>query len=104
MLGDCGVTATPLSVGSIKDRIEARGLSVLRTQAGEVNAERGAVDHPPFSLDHHPVCGMGAAEDERRQRIASAGKAQLIKLIECRNATAVPLPRAYLRSRSAFRS
>jgi hypothetical protein len=47
-----------------------RGLSVLRTQTGDVNAERGAVDHPPFSLDHHPVCGMGAAEDERRQRIA----------------------------------
>ena len=50
-------------------RVLTTGLFVLRTQAGEVNAERGAVDHPPFSLDHHPVCGMGAAEDARRQRI-----------------------------------
>src|SRR5271167_2255567 len=58
------------------------GLPVLCTQAGDVNAERGAFDHPPFSLDHHPVCGMGAAQHEGRQRIAGAREAQLIKLVE----------------------
>ena len=50
------------------------GLSVLCAQAGDVNTERGAVDHPPFSLDHHPVCGMGAAQHQRRQWVAGARK------------------------------
>lgn len=48
-------------------------------QLRDVKAKRKPVNQPPFAGDHHPVSPMGAAKDQRCQRITRAGKTQLVK-------------------------
>ena len=52
---------------------------MLVAQLLEVHPRRDAVHDAPLALDHHAVRGMRAAEDERRDRIAGAGEAQLVE-------------------------
>jgi len=48
-------------------------------QFGEVKPGDFAILHSPATADHHPVGAMRAAQDQRRQRIAAAGKARFVE-------------------------
>ena len=47
---------------------------VLMAELGNVDPDRLAVLDPPFALDHHPVGGVRAAEDERGERVVAPEK------------------------------
>src|SRR5580704_6608858 len=49
-------------------------------QVGEIEPGDLTVLDDPAPADHDAVGAMGAAENERRQRIATAGKAQFVEL------------------------
>jgi hypothetical protein len=53
---------------------------MLGDQRGEIESDRLSVRQPPFACDHHPVGAMGAAKDERRERIMRAREARLVEL------------------------
>ncbi len=48
-------------------------------QAGEVEADDGAVDDPPLAGDQHPVRAVGAAEQQGGQRVVAAGETKIIQ-------------------------
>ena len=45
----------------------------------EIDADRLTILDPPFALDHDAIGRMGAAQHQRGDRIAGAGKAQFIE-------------------------
>src|ERR1700677_5390113 len=49
-------------------------------QVGEIEPGDLAVLDDPAPADHDAVGAVGAAENQRRQRIAAAGKAQFVEL------------------------
>jgi hypothetical protein len=51
---------------------------MLRHQRGEIDADGSAADHPPLARHHYAVGAVGAAEDERGERIVGAAKARLL--------------------------
>ena len=59
-----------------------RSAAVGMDQGREVEPWDGAVLDHPATADHHPVGARRAAQDERGQRVAGAGEAQLIEPIE----------------------
>ncbi len=48
-------------------------------QPRHIHPDRGAIDHPPSSADHHPVGLVRAAKHQRRNRVAGTGKPQLVQ-------------------------
>ena len=44
-----------------------------------LDAQRLPVHHPPAPRHHHPVGPVGAAQDQCRQRVVGAGKAEFVK-------------------------
>ena len=54
-----------------------RGGAMAADQVGYIEAGDRAVNHHPIAADHHPVGAMRAAQHQRGQRIAMAGKAQV---------------------------
>ena len=51
-----------------------------RIRSGDVQSGNLAVFHHPAAADHDPVGAMGAAQHQRRERVAAAGKAQFVEL------------------------
>jgi simple sugar transport system substrate-binding protein len=58
----------------------ARRRAVAVDQIGHVETGDGAVDDGPFPRYHHAIGAMGAAQHQRRQRIAMTRKTKLIEL------------------------
>ena len=49
--------------------------AVAMDQIGDIEPGNGAIAYHPVAADHHPIGAVGAAQDQRRQRIAVAGEA-----------------------------
>jgi hypothetical protein len=49
-------------------------------QLARVDARDGTVFHHPATLNHDAVGAMGAAQNQRRQRVAVTGEAEFVEL------------------------
>ena len=52
---------------------------MLVTKPRQVDPDRQTIRNPPFAADHHPVGTVSAAEHQRGNRIAGAGKPQVVQ-------------------------
>lgn len=52
---------------------------MLAAKFFHINAQRLAIDHSPRTPNHHPVGVVRPAQHKRRNRVARAGKAQVVE-------------------------
>src|SRR5450756_1919929 len=57
----------------------SRRLAMLVAQARQIDSDGRAIDDPPVTADHHPVGLVSATQHQRGDRVAGAGKPQLVQ-------------------------